>query len=148
MLAKIESQNEQGVVTDKTSEQFAKENPLFSIIQLNINQQGQPGEGPLIGFVNVKDTAKVAEYFRLAKEKKILSPFVHPKWGVKPVTKDGKYELVAIYSRDRDGKPAMTGSVITDAKVDFGQNSRSANVSMVMNPAGSKEWARLTKENI
>lgn len=150
LLAKIAEQDSSAVTSsDVSDEEFSKNNPLFAILHLNVDQQGRPGPGPLIGTVNVKDTAKVSEYFRIAKEKRILSASLLPKWSVKAVDKAGKYfELIAIHSKQRDGKAPLTGSVITDARADFGQNSAYANVSMQMNQEGAKTWARMTKENI
>jgi SecD/SecF fusion protein len=43
----------------------------------------------------------------------------------------------------RSGKPLLTGEVINDARLDFDQFARPA-VSMTMNAAGSKTWAKVT----
>ncbi len=129
---------------------WAKENPLFAIIQLNVDpQSGRVGAGPLIGYVNKKDTAKVSEYFRLAKERRLLPMGLLPKWSVKSIDEAGNwFELIAINCKRRDGKAPLTGSVITDAKSDFAQYSSASTVSMEMNQEGAQLWARLTKENI
>jgi len=149
LLAQINPQDSASLSNNKTHEEFAKNNPLFAIMQLNVDQQGNLGPGPLIGTVNAKDTATVNHYFRLAKERRILPATLQPKWTVKAIDKGGKYyQLIAISSKQRDGKAPLTGSVITDARADFGQHSRFANVSMQMNPEGAKTWARMTKENI
>jgi SecD/SecF fusion protein len=136
-------------VSQANAEEWAKENPLFAKIQLNMDyQSGRVGPGPLIGYVHVKDTAKVAEYFRLAAEKRIIPSALRPKWSVKAIDEAGNFfELVAINAKKRDGKAPMTGSVIADARADFNQHSRSV-VSMEMNQEGAQMWARLTKENI
>ena len=148
LLAKIAEQDSTAA-KDLSQEEFAKNNPLFAIMQLNVDMQGRPGPGPLIGTVHVKDTAKVSQYFRIAKERRILPSTLLPKWTVKAVDKGGKYfELVAIYSKQRDGRAPLTGGVITDARADFGQHSSHANVSMQMNQEGARVWARMTKENI
>ena len=148
LLAKITEQDSTSA-KDLSHEEFAKNNPLFAIMQLNVDMQGRPGPGPLIGTVHVKDTAKVSQYFRIAKERRILPSTLLPKWTVKAVDKGGKYfEMVAIYSKQRDGRAPLTGGVITDARADFGQHSSHANVSMQMNQEGARVWARMTKENI
>ncbi len=149
LLAQISKQDSASAAAELSQEEFAKNNPLFAIMQINMDQQGRPGPGPLIGTVNVKDTAKVSQYFKIAKERRILPASLYPKWTVKAIDKGGKYfELIAIYSKQRDGKAPLTGGVITDARADFGQHSTYANVSMQMNQEGSKIWARMTKENI
>ena len=136
-------------VSQANAEEWAKENPLFAKVQLNMDyQSGRVGPGPLIGYVHVKDTAKVAEYFRLAAEKRIIPSALRPKWSVKAIDEAGNFfELIAINAKKRDGKAPMTGSVIADARADFNQHSRSV-VSMEMNQEGAQMWARLTKENI
>lgn len=70
-------------------------------------------------------------------------------WTAKPPTKESKFlELVAIKVKSRDGKAPMDGSVITDARQDFGQFNSSPEISMSMNPEGAKTWKRLTGENV
>ncbi len=132
------------------AQNWAKENPLFSIMQMNVDaQSGRVGAGPLIGYVHAKDTAKVSEYFRLAKEKRLLPNGLQPKWSVKSIDNAGNwFELIAINCKKRDGKAPLTGSVITDARADFAQYSSASTVSMEMNQEGAQAWARLTKENI
>ncbi len=132
------------------AQNWAKENPLFSIMQMNVDaQSGRVGVGPLIGYVHAKDTAKVSEYFRLAKEKRLLPNGLQPKWSVKSIDNAGNwFELIAINCKKRDGKAPLTGSVITDARADFAQYSSASTVSMEMNQEGAQAWARLTKENI
>ncbi len=148
LLAQLSQQDSTAAAVDQTREEFAKNNPLFAIMQLNVDMQGRPGPSALIGTVHVKDTAKVAQYFRLAKERRLFPASFVPKWSSKAVDKAGNfYELVAINS-PRDAKAPLTGSVITEARADFGQNSSRANVSMQMNQEGARKWAQLTKENI
>lgn len=132
----------------KTLEQRKKENPLFSVIQLNtIN--GQIGRGPLVGLVHSKDTALVNYYFSLPQVKEVFPRDLSFRWSVKPRDEKGEwFELIAIKVTNRDGRAPLGGNVITDARVDFGQTSAYANVSMSMNAEGSKIWARLTKDNI
>lgn len=147
LLASVSTDS--AAVSQANAEEWAKENPLFAKVQLNMDyQSGRVGPGPLIGYVHVKDTAKVAEYFRLAAEKRIIPSALRPKWSVKAIDEAGNFfELIAINAKKRDGKAPMTGSVIADARADFNQHSRSV-VSMEMNQEGAQMWARLTKENI
>lgn len=132
------------------AKKWAEENPLFAILSLNIDpNRNTVGYGPLIGYANYKDTAKVSEYFRLAKEKRILPAGLLPKWSVKPIEgNENIYELIAINCKRRDGKAPLTGSVITDARADFAQHTSASTVNMEMNQEGAVGWARLTKENI
>jgi SecD/SecF fusion protein len=70
-------------------------------------------------------------------------------WSVKSINEQTPlFELIAIKVTNRDGRAALEGDVITDARDDFEQTRGSALVSMSMNAEGSKTWARITKDNI
>ena len=130
-------------------EEFKKNNPLLGILDLNADGQFNPGQGATIGRAEAKDTAKISRYFQMAKEKNIFPSNIYPTWTSKGIGKgENIYELVALQSKRRDGKAPLTGSVITEARADFSQHSAYANVSMEMNPEGSKIWARITRENL
>ncbi|MBP5455611.1 MAG: protein translocase subunit SecDF [Paludibacteraceae bacterium] len=147
LLAKIADQDSSA--QNAASKEWAKENPLFAVLGMNVDAQGNPYQGATIGRAEAKDTAKITRYFALAKEKNIFPANIRPTWTSKGIGKgENIYELVALQSKRRDGKAPLTGSVITEAKADFDQTSAYANVNMEMNPEGSKIWARLTRENI
>lgn len=135
---------------NKDAEKWASENPFYSIVQLMVDPQtGRAGKGPCIGYVHMKDTAKVSEYFRLAQERKILPNGFVPKWSVKAIDEAGSwFELIALHATRRDGKAPLDGSVIVDANADYAQNSSASVVNMEMDEEGSQIWARLTKDNI
>ncbi|VBB47447.1 Protein translocase subunit secFprotein translocase subunit secD [uncultured Paludibacter sp.] len=133
----------------KQVEKFRKENPLLSIIALNTDRSGQIGRGPVIGYVQAKDTAIVNSYFKMKQVQEVLPPNLGLRWSVKPLDeKSQMYELIAIKYSNREKRAPLAGNVITDARDDFGQNSAYAEVSMSMNAEGAKTWARMTKDNI
>ena len=81
--------------------------------------------------------------------KNILPRDVRFAWTVKPYDPDGRFvQLVALKVTSRDGKAAMEGDVITDARTDFGQINGTPEVSMTMNAEGARMWKRLTADNI
>ncbi len=148
LMAQIATSNTAAQDTAKIMAQFAKENPLFSILQLS-QYNGQLSPTPAIGVVSVRDTATVTKYLSLRQVKEVLPRDLAFRWTVKPVDKKGLYyELVAIKITSRDGKAPLGGNVITDAKDELSQFTAACTVSMSMNPEGAKTWARLTKENI
>ncbi len=129
-----------------SAEEYKKQNPFFAILQ---PMQRRDGKGPVLGVAEIKDTSKVMEYFRLAREKRLIPSSLRPVWCIKPMDKAGLYvQLIAINSSRRDGKAPLNGSVITDARADLSQFGSSAEVSMEMNQEGAKKWADLTKKNI
>lgn len=132
----------------KLAEKNKKENPLFSILSVNA-QNGQVAPGPAVGIVDAKDTALVRYYLNLKQVKEVLPRDLGFRWTVNSLDKNGKYyQLIAIRQSTRDGRAPLTGSVITDARDQFSQQSSYAEVSMSMNAEGAKTWARMTKENI
>lgn len=131
--------------------QFEKDNPLFAVLRPNANQQGQLLKGAAVGTAHVKDTAKVNAYLKLLPIKELLPRNLKLLWEVKPIdykTKGEYFQLIAIKVTNRDGLPALSGDVVTNARAEFGNNKATAEVTMSMNAEGAQKWARLTKENI
>ncbi|MFZ4739924.1 MAG: protein translocase subunit SecDF [Bacteroidales bacterium] len=138
--SKVNNKNE------KSREEWAKEHPLFSVLQLNLDEKNVPREGPVIGLANSKDISKVEKLLEIAK--KSFPHNLKLLWTAKPI-QDGTniYQLVAIKISSRDGSPALGGDVITDARQDFSQNGGNE-ISMSMNAEGAKTWKNLTGANI
>ncbi|MBO7337637.1 MAG: protein translocase subunit SecD, partial [Paludibacteraceae bacterium] len=128
--------------------QAEKENPLFSILQVNVSNNGQPNPGCVVGMAHYSDTAKIDRYFETKQVKQLLPSDLRLKWGVKAIDDKGQiFQLYAIKCKNRDGKAPLEGDAISDASSDFGQYSSYAKVDMQMNSEGAKQWARLTEEN-
>jgi SecD/SecF fusion protein len=128
--------------------QAEKENPLFSIFQVNVSNNGQPNPGCVVGMAHYSDTAKIDRYFETKQVKQLLPSDLRFKWGVKAIDEKGQiFQLYAIKCKSRDGKAPLEGDAISDASSDFGQYSSYAKVDMQMNSEGAKQWARLTEEN-
>ena len=130
-------------------EEFKKNNPLFAIMQMSVNQAtGQAYRGPVVGTVHYTDTAKVMAMLTSQVAKSVLPRELKLCWTVKAIdAADAYYQLVALKSQ-ANGRPSLEGDVITDARADFGQTSAYANVSMTMNAEGARDWQRITRDNI
>ncbi len=134
---------------EKAIEEYKKANPLFAKLNPYVDNSGRAARGPIVGTVLYTDTADVNSMLSSAEAKKILPRDLKLCWTVKAINDEGTaFQLIALKKVTRDGRPSLDGSVITDARADFGQTSAYANVSMSMNAEGSKAWARITKENI
>ncbi len=150
LLAQIETQATDSMSQSVSFEQYAKEHPLFAVLQLNTHN-GQLIPSSIVGYALGKDRDKIDEYLEMKHIKDMLPRGLVFRWGVKAMDEKGLYfELYAIKITNRDGTPALGGDVVTDARADFSQQmGRSEQlVSMSMNAEGAKAWARLTKENI
>jgi len=122
--------------------------PLFSLLQPNINQQGQLYRGPVVGTAHFKDTATIGSYLRMDQVKAIIPRNLTFRWTAKAIDKDEKYfNLIALKVTGRDGRAPLEGGVITDARQGYEDMGSRPEVSMTMNSEGAKVWARLTKES-
>ncbi len=105
-------------------------------------------DGGVIGMAQSYDTAKVNTYLNMPQVRSLFPRDVRFMWGVKGIKgAPTVYELYAIKGSS-DGRPALDGSVITDAVGQYGQTGSAAEVSMSMNAAGARTWARLTADNV
>lgn len=132
--------------SDETSETTTTGgNDLFSkLIPLGSNVPG-----PVVGMAASYDTAAVNRYFALPQVRSMLPRDLRLMWGVKAENeKTGQYALYAIRANTRDGKAPLDGGAVTDARENYAEHGANAEVSMTMNAAGGKAWARLTADNI
>lgn len=126
-------------------EQYKKNYPLSSILQMNPN-----GYGSVVGYADRRDTAQVNKYLAMKEVKEMLPRDLQLKWGVKAADFDKKaqiFELYAIKATQRNGRAPLEGDVITDARDEF-DNFGKPCVSMSMNTDGARRWAVLTKNNV
>ena len=136
-----------GAASDaKALEAYKKQHPLL--------QPSQARGSACIGYAQGADTAAINRMLSSNVAKGILSPYLRPKWTVKPsqyIAGGNIFELVAIKAELNDGKAPLDGSAVTDARVSYdgtGMNKGNPSVSMSMNAEGANTWARLTRDNI
>ncbi|MDR2915216.1 MAG: protein translocase subunit SecDF [Tannerella sp.] len=149
LLDQFGTENEDAL---QSADELSKQHPLFSILMPNV-YNGQIIPGPVVGVASKQDMAKVDSLLNLRQVREVLPDKVLFRWAVKSRDENEQYfELYALKVTNRDGSPALSGDVVTDANADFSQDNmrRGAQqvVSMEMNAEGAKAWARLTKENI
>ena len=125
--------------------QLAEEHPLFSKLMVVNSNTAR------VGMAQVKDTAAINQM--LAETKGLFPRQLKLAWTVKPEVFPGEngesievLDLVAL-KVSRDGRCALGGEVITDARQDYGQGNQ-VEVTIQMNPEGAKAWKRLTGDNI
>jgi len=128
-------------------EAFRKQNPLFAILNPNIDRNGQLiPNGSIVGYARLKDTGAVNALLALPQIKASLPRNSRLLWEMK--AENGFVPLHAIKITTRDGKAPLDGGAVVDARQEFEQNGSRPVVSMNMNGEGAKTWARLTKENV
>lgn len=135
--------------TSKSFANFAKDNPLFAVLNPNIgqNEQGQQtvAPGPVVGYSLLRDTAKVNAYLAMPEVKANFPSDIRFLWGVKSINANNVFELYAIKANTRDGKAPLGGEVISDARADIDQKGN-PEVIMAMNTDGAKIWRRMTAD--
>ncbi len=131
-----------------------KENPLFAIMTIPTytNEEGQQmfAEGPVVGIVAVKDTAKVNSYLAKPEIKEIINPRKYKLlWAYKPFDDNQQFiQLYAIKVENRDGTAQLEGDVIVDASQQFGMYNGAPEIEMIMNGDGAQKWKHLTGQNV
>lgn len=143
---------DQGLPGSESFEDFARENPLFAYLTPAFmqNEMGQmfPGQGPVVGYSAVQDTARVNNLIRQARNRGIFPRNLQLFWNVKPMRgNENVHELVAIKQTTRDGVAPLTGDVIVDARQDYSPTGQ-VEITMAMNSDGARTWRRLTADNI
>lgn len=141
--------NRDSLGTDSTANQLALQNPLFNLLRpssyLGQNNQPMLAPGPIVGYAQLRDTAKVNRYLENPTVKQIIPANVKLMWGVKPSPRTPEQlELYAIRPSGINAGPILGGNVVTDAKDDFDPQSNSPMVTMYMNSEGAREWRRIT----
>jgi SecD/SecF fusion protein len=150
------NQDSLNAATDSNAARNAllQDNPLFAVLIPYVNENRELIPGSVFGQVHYKDTARVNQYLRLGMARNLFPRNFKYFWSALPVQNRSTdkptdyYEVHAIKVTSRDGRPPLTGDVITRAENSFDQVSGQANVSMSMNAEGTTIWARLTRENV
>lgn len=115
-----------------------KNNPLLG----HFVQMGHP-QYCIVGYALSTDTAAINTALHSTLAQEILPNDLQLAWSVNP--EGGVYSLYAL--RKTNGKAALSGAVIADAKDDYNEHHKPV-VSMTMTPDGSREWASITKKNL
>ncbi len=149
---------------DTAYKNFVKRYPLYSQvapIKPSLYSDGKQQfftPGPVVGLAYSKeDTAKANAFLRMDKVKSAFPSKLKFMWSAK--SKENKnqngevvgmfFELYAIKTTDRNGKAALFGDIITDARKDYDQKSGAhPYISMTMNSEAALKWKNLTKANM
>ncbi|MGV8945750.1 MAG: protein translocase subunit SecDF [Lutibacter sp.] len=132
-----------------------KTNDLFSVFTPSV-PQAENQVSSIIGTAKVADTARVNAYLAMSEVRSLLPnemKYVKFLWDAKPFSAKvtGSNEstvLIYLYGikSNREDVAPIGGDVIDDASQEYGQTS-APEVSMTMNAAGTKLWAKMTTEN-
>ncbi|MDR2885540.1 MAG: protein translocase subunit SecDF, partial [Rikenellaceae bacterium] len=131
---------------------FEKSNPLFAKLSPSFDPRSGALPGPVVGRAHAYDTATVNKYLALPQVRALLPRERDMKlmWGVKAMDEaESVFELYAIrVPANTNGKAPLDGAAVVEAHEEYSQTGSAAEVSMAMNSAGAKAWARLTADNV
>ncbi|MEM9981489.1 MAG: protein translocase subunit SecD, partial [Bacteroidota bacterium] len=104
--------------------------------------------------IRIQDTARVNRILAKEEVQAMFPQNVAFMWAVKPFQDkksesnplNGTLELYFIKKSGREGKPLLEGNVISNARPSRDEKGQPS-VSMTMNIAGAKKWAKITEEN-
>ncbi|MEM6642221.1 MAG: protein translocase subunit SecDF [Bacteroidota bacterium] len=123
-----------------------RQSDLFDLLV----QAQQYGGGLLY---NVRDTARINRILEREDVQALIPSNMKFLWDVKPKDKPEDnlsgpdvLELYAIQT-NRSGKASLTGETISNATAALNERAE-PDVSMQMNAAGSRIWAKMTRENV
>ena len=118
-------------------------NPILDLVR----GQGYPG-GPVIASFDSRGKEKISKYLSMPEVRALLSTeqkFVKFSWGITEVDDEGnEYSELYALKGNRENKPLLNGSVITDARQSYSIDGVSPTVSMQMNSKGAKIWEKMT----
>ncbi|PQJ82652.1 protein translocase subunit SecDF [Polaribacter glomeratus] len=135
----------------ETADSTKVQKNLFSYLFPNV-AQSQQQLSSLVAQARVLDTAIVNNLLK-KKEIRALLPtelrYTKFLWDYKSITGDDGTELIGLYAikGNRNNTPTIEGDVILDASQMFDQLNK-PEVSMTMNSSGTKQWAKMTGDNI
>ena len=158
VVKNIEESSDESVVDSKQDQEETSEieellgsetqvdsivNPILDLIR----GQGYPG-GPIIATFDSRGKEKISEYLSLPEVRSLLSSeqrYVKFLWGITEVDEEGnEYSELYALKGNRENKPLLNGSVITDARQSYSIDGVSPTVSMQMNSKGAKIWEKMT----
>ena len=116
------------------------------------------GDPVAVGLATSANRAAIDSIVASAPARRILPSNLRLAWEVKPQlvemtdTATGRNRKVEIYTllalKTANGRPALSGDVVTSATSEFDNTLGGNYVSMNMKPEAAKQWARITAANI
>ncbi len=136
---------------EDTLQEGTEDRELFNLLEPAFSQDEQgrvyPMEGPVVGYAEAKDTAKVNRYLNMQEVKVLFPRDMKLSWTVKPQSEDNNVYMLVALKTERGGKPQLSGERVVNARQDVSPNG-DYEVMMNMDRQGAKTWKRLTADNI
>lgn len=132
--------------------ELAKKNPLFTVWYPNITQEGNVNNGPVVGIVAKKDTAKLNEYLRLNVVRNKFPNNIKFVYGAENTESarnpNAPLYLYALKTVPGANEAKLEGDHVTEARMDYNPLSGKPEVVMAMDNVGSRLWKKMTGDNV
>lgn len=134
----------------KQLDKAVKENPLSALIIPNGTPEEGFFNGPVVGYVAKKDTAKVNKYLALDVVKNKFPSNLKFVYGAENKKAKDPNAVLALYAIKvpPGGDARLEGDHITNARADYSSMSGQPNVTMEMDITGSRIWKDMTGRNV
>jgi SecD/SecF fusion protein len=128
---------------------------LFTVLSPSV-PQNENQISSVIATAKLTDTAKVNTYLAMREVRALLSndmKYTKFLWDSKPftakATNGNDSEFIYLYGikSNREDVAPIEGDVIDDASQEYGQTGK-PEVSMTMNATGTRQWGKMTTENV
>ena len=145
-VAEADTASGDSLDTEAVASQTNNSSALFSTLKSNPFYSGRL-------LYDVRDTAKVNRILERNDMQSLIPSDMKFLWEVRSSTQNegeiGSQELLELYAikTSRNGKASLTGESISNASYGLGQDAL-PEVTMQMNAAGSRAWAKMTRENV
>ncbi|MFL5754654.1 MAG: protein translocase subunit SecD, partial [Bacteroidia bacterium] len=142
-----------GEKQDTSLASYKLNNPLFSMagpLQPAIYNDGKQqffSPGATVGYARIKDTSEVNSWLNNPKVRSAFPSKIRFMWAAKPEKESDVLMLFGIKMTDRNGKPALYGDIIADARKDFDQKTGEVTINMNMTGEAAQTWKKLTASN-
>lgn len=136
----------------KARKDALKKNPLFAVWYPNVSQQGNVNQGPVVGIVAKKDTAKLNRYLNLDVVRNKFPNNIKFVYGAED-KKDAKNPNVPLYlyalktAPGGESEAKLEGDHVTEARMDYNPLNGKPEVAMNMDITGARIWKKMTGEN-
>lgn len=132
-------------------DKFNRENPLFAILRPNVNNEGDPRQGCMIGYAHSEDTLKVRQLLNRQEVTNLLPRDLKLMWSRDPSRYDASgtmFELHAVKVSGLFYEPVLDGKYISNAYAITDRGGSNIRIGINMNAEGAHRWKRMTGENI
>lgn len=132
--------------------EMQKKNPLYTVWYPNISQEGQVNNGPIVGIVAKKDTAKLNEYLRMDVVRNKFPNNVKFVYGAENQeaadNPNAPLVLYALKTMPGANESRLEGDHVTEARMDYNPLTGKPEVVMAMDNSGSRIWKKMTGDNV